>query len=548
VRISPSRMLVAALMLVFAAGPVSVAAAPVPASTVVAQASTTISGTVKDNTGSPVADARVDIRGAQSYSTTTDASGNFSVDNVGGGVYVLTISRPGFQTVSESDFAVIAGQTQSLTITLPRATLTSLQTIATVRSQGPGAFNTTPAAINVVTNQTFVDQAQPQVTRVVNQIPGVQISYPGGSANGAAPGSITFPNIRNAASYETASLIDGHPLAVGGFGDYVTTFLQSSLFGSVEVVKGPGADAPEVNGAIGGTINFRTLDPTPDERANGMFGVDSHGGTFSNFGISDTIGKWGFVADVATLDEPSALNGTQVYIDPTSPTSGTVFGGQFLSYPFPGTTQVANTESRVQTAYPLLACCYAVNGYLNNIGELLKLRYKFSGATTATVSYLGGQAYSDQNGNVGNETIGQFAPTDGVSHGSLANGQTVPVNYLFAGGQNQETNNEPIFQAEISTTLGEDTLLARYYHASINRLAYEGANPSSTDIQTLNLYGVSSGAGNYNGTFNGDPVQVSFPDFFRETACIRVKQRRAKAVDYQARLGGGAGKNRIELP
>ena len=85
--------------------------------------------------------------------------------------------------------------------------------------------------------------------------------YPGSSANGASAGAIAFPNIRNGLSYETATLIDGHPLSVGLYGDYVTTFLNPALLGSAEVIKGPGATAPEVDYAINGTVNFRTKDP-----------------------------------------------------------------------------------------------------------------------------------------------------------------------------------------------------------------------------------------------------------------------------------------------
>gem|GEM_PF-3907958 len=71
-------------------------------------------------------------------------------------------------------------------------------------------------------------------------MPGLQISFPSNSANAAAPGSITIPNIRGATAYETASLIDGHAISVGQYGDNVTTFLNSFLFSEAEVIKGPG--------------------------------------------------------------------------------------------------------------------------------------------------------------------------------------------------------------------------------------------------------------------------------------------------------------------
>ena len=513
-----ARVLSTLLIAAFAVGPVSAATVTGAAQATLAQtsadsASGTINGTILDDTGAPVANAVVTLIGANRLETTTDAHGAFSFANVPAAVYTFSARRAGYNTATQGDIVVLAGQSQSLTVRMHSATLTSLRTIATVTSTSKATFNTTPASVNVITSQAFVDQAQPQVTRVLNQIPGVQISLPSSSANGAAPGSITVPTIRGAASYETASLIDGHPLSVGQYGDYVTTFLSSYLFGSIESIKGPGADAPEVNNAIGGTLNFRTNDPTLTPTPTVMLGYDSHGGTLANIGIADTIldGKLGIVAQVVSADTPSALNGTQVWFDP----SFSYVGGPNGTQLFGNTTTTNNyngTQSSITGSYSLLACCYPVNGDLETTGELLKARYKLSSATTATVSYLGGQSYSDQVGNTGNITFATFQPGDPSYTGSLPAGSPVQVDFLFPGQPTRETNNEPIFQGEVSTTLGNDTVLARYYHASIDRLQYAGTNPGSLDTNNVSLYGTSGGGP----TFNGTPVSLGTQDFFRE--------------------------------
>ncbi len=203
------------------------------------------------------------------------------------------------------------------------------------------------------------------MTRVLSQIPGLQISFPSNSSNAAAPGAITIPNIRGATSYETASLIDGHPISVGQYGDNVTSFLNTFMFGSVEVVKGPGAESPEVNNAIGGTTNFRTKDPTAEPLAQLLFGIDNHGGTISNFDFGNTIGKLGFRLDIATNNDPSALSGHNVYYDPSY---GLLNGGTLAGNP--NYTQVGNTQSSIVTQYPLLACCYMLYGNLNQTAEV----------------------------------------------------------------------------------------------------------------------------------------------------------------------------------
>jgi len=352
---------------------------------------------------------------------------------------------------------------------------------------GGGTLNTAAASVNVVTTQTFIDQAQPQVTRVLSQVPGLQISFPSNSANAAAPGSITIPNIRGATSYETASLIDGHPISVGQYGDNVTTFLNTFMFGDVEVIKGPGADSPEVNNAIGGTTNFRTKDPTMTPVAELLMGVDNRGGTLSNFGFSDTVGRLGFVLDFATDYNPSALNGKQVYYDP----SGGVINGAVLA----GNTSYATipgTASSVPNGFPLLACCWTLQGNLDQTAELAKLRYKLSPATTLTLSYLGGQSFSDQNGNTSDLVNGVFTPGDPSYSGSLTPGPMLIATNIFPGAPNSEFNNEPITQAEISTTLGNDSVLARYYHASISRFQFQGGNLFPPFFFLFHLYFFSS--------------------------------------------------------
>ena len=562
-----TRILATVIIAAFSVGPVSAATAP-SAPVNLAQNATngTVQGIVKDDSGAPVTGARIELRGPQTYTATSDAAGAFSASSVAPGIYVLAASKPGYESASESNFAVLGGQSQTVAVTLHAQTFTSLRTIATVRSYGQASFNTSTASVDVINAQTFVDQAQPQVGRILNQIPGVQNSLPTSSANGAAPGAVTVPNIRGGLSFETASLIDGHPLAVGDFGDYVTTFLNSFMLGSVEVIKGPGVMSPETNYAINGTVNFRTKDPTQTATPDYTFGITTHGGTYYNFGISDTIGRLGFVVDIAGISDPSAINGystyfqtygnngianwengtgTNVSLNPTYvPSTGTLANTGAPADPFlPGTTTALNH------VYGLLACCYTYGGYYDSTSELLKLRYKFSSSTTATVSYLGSQTWADQNANTSELIPSVFSPnlvgslyysnpnnsmsstyqlpyaTAAASYsGALAQGTTVNIPNSVYPETAQEINNEPIFQAEIRTLLGQDTVLARYYHASIDRLIYEGnPNPLTPIIGYYQLYGVNPASkGSCSATtcapnvYNGQTVALANFDWYNQ--------------------------------
>ncbi|HEX8806676.1 MAG TPA: TonB-dependent receptor, partial [Candidatus Aquilonibacter sp.] len=547
-------ILAAIMIATFAVGPVSAATAPNPPVTVAQNATATVQGTVTDDTGAPLAGATITLRGPQTYTGTTDSTGAFSVSGVAPGVYVLSAQKAGYATATATDFAVLGGQTETVQITIHARTFTSLHTIATVQANGAATFNTSPASIQVVSGQAFVNQAQPQVNRILNQIPGVQNTLPTSSANGAAPGAVTVPNIRGGLSFETATLIDGHPLAVGDFGDYVTTFLNPFLLGSVEVIKGPGVTAPETNYAINGTVNFRTKDPTADFTPDYTFGFTTHGGSYYNFGVADTIGRLGFVVDIAGLNEASALNGYNTYFQTYgnngvagwNGSTGTVVSynptyipSTYVTTAGPGGGFVPGTTTALNHVYGLLACCYVYQGWYDNTGELFKLRYNFSSATTMTASYLGTQTFADQNANTSEmipsvfspntvgalyQTYPEFASAAASYSGSLAQGTTLTVPNAVYPSTAQEINNEPIFQAELRTLLGQDTVLARYYHASIDRLIYEGnPNPSVPVLQYYTLYGVNPSSSSKcaattcaPNVFNGTPQTMAFFDWYNQ--------------------------------
>lgn len=518
--LSLSRVLGVVGLCAIVGGPCSMAPAlaqNVPLGAQSASASTTsVTGLVTDTSGVPVRGASVTLSGPQRYTATSDDHGRYSLAGVVPGVYTATVSRTGFQTGSEQDVAVTAGQPYALNVQLAAPTLTSLRVIGSSRTIfSRSTFNTSPASVNVVNTQTFIDQGQPQVKAILNQTPGIVISLPATSGNGSSPGAITFPNIRGGLSFETASLIDGHPVSVGAYGDYVSTFLNSFLLQSIEVVKGPGANAPEVNYAIGGTVNFRTLDPSRKPTGFQTFGVDSFGGTFSNVGFSNTIlnGKLGFVVDYAVDGTPGPLNN---YSTATPMNGSWLINGQKItgpistSIPIPGTTQ-----SIPNGASTLLYGGIPVSTTYTNKNELAKIRYNFSNATSFTASYLGSQTWTEQNGNHFYQFVSQFNP--GASYVSATGPQPGPLlaeDNVYAPQHEWEINNEPIFSGELHTSIGTNNILARAYSASISRLQYNGLNnPTDSAYFPTNLWGTAT-VGGVPTTFTGQPVTITVPSAY----------------------------------
>jgi outer membrane receptor protein involved in Fe transport len=528
-----TRILATLLFATMTVGPVS--AATVLHASQVAQGAATgsVSGTAKTAEGAPIPGALVTLAGPQTYTTTTDANGAFTISNVVPGVYQITVAHPGYQ-MAVNTIAVVAGAPQQLAVVMPASTFTSLRTIAHVSTVGRGSFNTTPASVQTLSSVDFQNEGQYTLNHMLDQIPGLQISYPTSSADAASPGAIVVPNIRGGLSYETASLIDGHPVAVVDYGDYVTTFLNSFMFSSVEVIKGPGAMSPQTNYAIGGTVNFHTKDPTLTFTPEYTFGYINDGGTYYNLGLSDTVfnGKLGFVVDIAGVNDPGIIHNQQTYFNPHSPSA--VIGWN-------GTTgnvaafndSVANFSGTVSNGFliqGLAACCYSYNGYFNQYAELFKLQYHFSDSTRLTVSDLVTETYADQDANTASTLLpAVFDPASGHGYaGSITPGtrfwETSGGPYPGpVGGAANEVNDEPIMQAEITTTLGDNTIVARYYHADVNRLINEGTDsPFDPIVMGYSYFGVNHEASNYT-TYNGAVEQTAFFDYYRQFELDRLE-------------------------
>jgi hypothetical protein len=534
-----------------------------------------ITGVASDPGGTPLPGVSVTLSGPRTYTTTTDAQGRFSVTVVPG-IYVANARKGGFNPAQVTDYAVLAGAPATLNVTLQPVTFASLREIgrvSTTSRAGGSVFNATPASIATVGRVQIDDQAQFQVMRMLDETPGVVTGHPSSTANAAAPGAITIPNVRGGLSFETQALLDGHPLSVGRFGNYVTTFLDTDVLQTIEVAKGPGVSTPVVNMAVNGSVNFRTLDPTAQMRHYVRLGYDSFGGTNFGFRTTGTVlnGKLGYAFVYASDGTPGPSKDypaivafpKNVQITGRDQNGNPVNGyltGNGVGAPNTGFTTVGTdpnpvAANRLPNPYAsffagpnnafatLVGCCQPVGTQYNVRNELVKLRWNFSPSASLTASYLGSQAYANQAGN--NFTQQQDFFTPGATYTPGATG--IPVNspfllYTSGGSANgasrtEEYNNEPIFQLEFRSAIGRDNLIARAYTASISRLLYNNINQANGAYsQGYKLFGTATltpvgGGAPFNAAFNGQNVTVGFipggtpigtgfggsPSYFRQT-------------------------------
>ncbi|HEX3468239.1 MAG TPA: TonB-dependent receptor plug domain-containing protein, partial [Candidatus Elarobacter sp.] len=467
--------------------------------------------TVFDESGrQPVAGARVEAGGGIA---TTGANGRATVDCVPPSSALAVVSKPGYRIVSIELAATAPGA--------PRSGVAYLQaqTLTTIGSTGTSVLsvNTQPGAYSVIGRSQFDDQAEPQLARLFDETPGV-VSNHTSTSNTSSFGVQTSPNLRGTLDYEKTTLIDGHPVATGRFGDYVTSFLSTYVLQDVEIAKGPGAFAPLVVDGIGGSVNFRTRDPYPTRTTSLDVASDGFGGALVNVMASDTIGKLGFIVDAVSYGTPGAF--TEMPTTVALPSGSTIDGigtiGSTTAGSPPagtpaGTYPVPNAQNNPSNAYVrLTACCQPVDdGFLART-ELVKARWKFSDATTFTAAYLGNQSSFDLDG-AQLQTFGAtFVPS----------GTPIAINPSTHLPSNvTEIENEPMLEAELRTTLRNDTLIGRWYSFSLNRFTGNAdGSPATPYTGVLDLTGAAPlTGGGTTPTFNGQPETVTIPNVYSRT-------------------------------
>jgi hypothetical protein len=502
-----------------------------------AQANTsTIVGTVSGANGAPIAGARVLLTGVQRAEQTTDQTGAFKF-TVTTGLYSMLVSKAGYETYENDSIGAFTGETLTVNVTLSAASFSSLRTIANVSTNAPGVapINKSTASISTISGATFANQGQQQVTKILNETPGI-ITSPlnpgnGNPSNGASPASPQTPQIRGALPYETESLIDGHPVSVGASGYYSANLLNPWLLQDVELVKGPGSMPEEINYAVNGTINYRTLEPTAQTRHAAMLGYDNWGGVSTGFKATGFTSnhKFGYAVGYVTNGAPGPLHNftysaTQLPLA-SGPPGGPYFinGQQVAMIGGPvgiglGSSQFAPYDGMgLSFVDPVVGCCFKSDTGYHSTSELGKLLYNFSNNTSFTLSYLGGQSV---NGNgdpnfyssafVGTTSLPAtyFAPcgtptaplscnpyAPGTSYNCTGTSKAptcnsaVPFDVTSVNGAGYTWTQQNLFQGEFRTTLGSTgTVLARYYTGSLNQYALLGSSGAQLNY-SLNTYG-----------------------------------------------------------
>jgi hypothetical protein len=264
---------------------------------------TELDGRVVDaQTGLPLAGATISVIGRQIYST-TDAAGNFRVIGLVPGLYALRVSRTGYQP-SDADNVTLTGNTiPTVTLALQAAPSgTRLATIGTTATSAGSALQRASIIYRSLDTEALIESGTYRSGDALRGLPDLNNGITGDTA---ALGDDLQLDFRGIGTLETLATLDGHPIAYGVPGGYNYQLSPVAGLRNINVVYGSGSN---VNGysAIGGTVDFQTLEPTPDQRATISQGYGQFDKASTQVQLTGTLDRLGYAFGIGagSLDGP----------------------------------------------------------------------------------------------------------------------------------------------------------------------------------------------------------------------------------------------------
>ena len=235
-----------------------------------------VTGSVRDSEGAPLAGAKVLLRGTGT-SVLTDEQGQFTLTDVSPGSHVVEARLPGF-TVAEEPVEVVEGQVAEVTLRLlPVAALGEIDVVTSYSLGGDSA--TSGVALDsqqIARMPHFGDD----LYRVIGVLPGV-------TSNGA---SSQF-NIRGGLARESLVELDRQelfePFHLKEF-DGVFSIVDPKAVGGMDLL--PGGFPAEYGDRSAGVVDMRTRQPTTSQIDLGLSFTTAWAGAAGQFG--DGRGDW----------------------------------------------------------------------------------------------------------------------------------------------------------------------------------------------------------------------------------------------------------------
>jgi outer membrane receptor for ferrienterochelin and colicin len=355
-----------------------------------------IAGTVIDQqTGLPLSGVAISIVGT-TKTATTDARGGFAVNGLPAGAYVVRLRRDGY-TASDSDTIVVKdGSVASVTLALQRTAATSSESLKTIANTSVSATASLQRASTIYRTldvNTLQELGIFRAGDALRLLPGVNNGITGDTA--ALSDDINL-SIRGIGTLETVQTLDGHPIAYGVPGGYNQQLSPIMGLRGITVTYGSGGSENLGVSAIGGVVDFQTINPTPDTRLTLTQGWGTWDKANTNVQATGSLGnRFSYALDwgVSYLDGPiknSYFPQPGSAFDPSAP---------------PGSY-----------AYPL----YQDDSAATNHVGLLKFSYAITPTNHITFTTLNNSMWENKTGNGDGDYL-PYAPALAFGKNLLAN-------------------------------------------------------------------------------------------------------------------------------
>ena len=243
-----------------------------------------ITGTVIARaTGAAVSGAVVTVEGTN-LTATTSGTGRFVIEKAPAGPVALSVEAAGFVKQRLTD---VRGGRDLVAIQL-EATPNFMERVQVTATKTPLSIGDVAGQANVVERETIETRGDQTLTQAIANVPGVVVS-----TQLALFESVLLRGLPRAGNEftNTLLLIDGVPQANSGNSARVVGLTINDA-SSIEVIRGPNS-ALYGRTAIGGSVNLRTADPTPQHQGNVEFTTGQFN-TLKGIGrASGPVSTWG---------------------------------------------------------------------------------------------------------------------------------------------------------------------------------------------------------------------------------------------------------------
>jgi hypothetical protein len=287
----------------------------------------------------PLSNARVLLDGPVMTSELTTSDGRVLFRDAPAGVYTARVGKSGYQAVTTSSFEVVDGKAVEVSVRLA-VVASGVKSLGVVSIKSSANISTTS-----ISQDSTIRKLSPTLNDALNKLAGVSVGTDSTGNDVAETISLEGHD-----PSQTQVMLGGIPLNSPGVAGDLRS-ISSDLFAGASVSFNP------VAGALAGSVNYRTLEPT---RA-WQFGINQSFGNLSAastiLSLQGTAGGVGVAYVHAMRGSDNLLNG-QTYLD----TSG-------FDYLHEGANQTG--------------------------GDLVKLRTLLGGTNSISAMYISSNGYND---------------------------------------------------------------------------------------------------------------------------------------------------------